>query len=322
MSDDGNNLQKTIPDKDTKAIADSNKVIELRRRTGLGIMVCKIALVECRGDIDKAVEHLRIQGKANASARATKQAAEGVVLIRADLETGSHSMLEVNCETDFVGKSDDFIEFSECVAQTILMYQPKDMEALNDCLFGSINSQEASQLTVEEARCALMTKVRENIVIRRFILARGIDAEYSRVEGYIHHNRIGVLVDIQGGKVPLGKDIAMHISWAAPLYLSIDEVPAEVIAKEREILIKEAEQESANKGKQKPADIIEQMVNGRLKKFYEKYVLLEQPYTRDNSMTVGQYLRKQGARIAAIWHFSLGGSQDQRLDNATMQGQS
>lgn len=265
-------------------------VKELRERTGAGMMECKKTLVETNGDIDAAIELMRKSGMAKADKKADRVAAEGVVAMARSADGKQAVLVEVNCETDFVAKGDDFTGFAEQVAQRALESGADNAEALLQTAFGDGGT------TVEEARKALIAKIGENISVRRV----------SRVESggvvgaYLHGSRIGVLAAIEGGEEDLARDIAMHVAASKPVCVGADEVPAEVIEKEKEIFSAQA----AESGK--PADIIEKMVVGRINKFLKEITLLGQPFVKDPDQTVEKLLSAKGAKITGFVRLEVG----------------
>ncbi|MGH6636039.1 MAG: translation elongation factor Ts [Gammaproteobacteria bacterium] len=274
-------------------------VKELRERTGAGMMECKKALQACAGDLEAAIQHLRKAGLAKAAKRTGKVAAEGVVVMREMGQTVA--MVEVNCETDFVAKGDDFSTFCEAVANVILQKQPADAAALMRLSLGSGESD-----TVEERQQQLAAKIGEKIAVRRFEVrpCKGTPGVYS------HGNRrIGVIVDLEGGDTGLAKEIAMHVAASRPVCVNETEVPPELVEKEKEVLIAQAE----NSGK--PAAIIEKMVQGRLKKFFAEVTLLGQPFVKDPEVSVSQLLKEAGARVHSFTRFEVGEGLEKKAEN-------
>ena len=258
-------------------------VKELRERTGSGMMECKKALTETGGDIEAAVELMRKAGLAKADKKAGRIAAEGMIAA-AISEDGAHAaIVEVNCETDFVAKGDDFVAFSSEIANVVLAKQPADVAALADVPL-------ASGGTVEETRRNLIAKLGENITVRRCAVLNNSD---GKIAAYLHGNRIGVLVAVQGGDEALAKDIAMHVAASKPVALGPDNVSADLIAKEKEIYRAQA----AESGK--PADIVEKMVSGRVNKFLKEVTLLGQPFVKNPDISVEQLLKENGAKVSA-----------------------
>ncbi|MGY6553483.1 MAG: translation elongation factor Ts [Wenzhouxiangella sp.] len=263
------------------------QVKELRERTGAGMMECKKALVETGGDIEAAIEHLRKSGLAKADKKSGRVAAEGAVVQAGD-ETHS-VVVEINCETDFVAKDDNFRGFAEEVATLAL--QAEDIEALSA-------AHMANGQSVEETRQQLVAKLGENIQVRRLAHLKAVDQ--GVVASYIHGGRIGVLVGITGQDVELARDVAMHVAALNPAYRDIADVPAEAMEKEKEILIAQA----ADSGK--PADIIEKMVSGRLRKHLADITLTGQPFVKDGDVTVGQLLKNKGAAVQSFVRLAVG----------------
>ncbi|MBS0336029.1 MAG: elongation factor Ts [Proteobacteria bacterium] len=262
-------------------------VKELREMTGLGMMECKKALQESNGDIGKAEEFLRIRSGAKASKAASRVAAEGVVgvFISADGKLGS--LVEVNCETDFVAKNDDFLAFANALAGLVATANPADAAALAEL---SIDGTK-----VEARRQALVQKIGENISIRRF---QRMEAA-GKLTQYLHGAKIGVLVDFEGPE-DAGKDVAMHIAFSKPRYLKKDDVPAEATAKEREIL-----QARANESG-KPAEIVAKMVEGGINKYLAEISLLGQPFVKDDKQTVEKMLAARKAKLHRYAFFVVG----------------
>lgn len=264
-------------------------VKELREMTGLGMMECKKALTETNGDLKAAEDLLRIKSGAKASKAAGRVAAEGIVgvYISADGKTGA--LIEVNCETDFVAKNDDFIAFSKALAQIVAEGNPADVAALS-------TAKMASGEVVEDARQALVMKLGENISSRRF---QRFQTE-GRLASYLHGAKIGVMVDFSGADEALGKDIAMHIAACKPICVSKEQVPADLLAKEREIYTAQA----AESGK--PANIIEKMVEGRIVKYLAEVTLLDQPFVKNPDETVEKLVASKGAKINGFQMYVVG----------------
>jgi len=277
----------------------ASMVMDLRQRTGLGMMECKKALTEAGGDLAKAEELLRIKSGAKASKAAGRIAAEGVIGLYVAPDAKTAAMVEVNCETDFVAKNDDFRAFAAEIAQVIARDNPADVTALG-------TRSLASGETIEARRTALVQKIGENLSIRRF--ARKVAA--GRIASYVHGNRIGVLVDLTGGEDSLGKDLAMHVAASKPMAVSGEQVPAEVVAKEKAI----AAARAADSGK--PADIVEKMVNGAVAKFLAEVTLLAQPFVKgDGKQTVGQLVKAQGAVVNDFVLFVVGEGIEKKKDD-------
>lgn len=275
-------------------------VRELRERSGVGMMECKKALVECAGDVDAAFEHLRKTGAAKAAKKSGRIAAEGAIAAASTPAGDVVVLVEVNSETDFVAKDENFTQFSRAVANTVLASAPADVAALK-----ALTLAGASE-TVEEARLQLVAKIGENIDIRRFVR---VASAGGRAVQYLHGSRIGVVVDIHAGDETLGRDIAMHIAASRPVCISDAEVPAELIAKEREIYAAQA----AESGK--PAAIVEKMVEGRVKKYLEEVTLLGQPFVKDPNQTVAALLKSAGATVAAFHRLEVGEGIEKKTEN-------
>jgi elongation factor Ts len=263
-------------------------VKELRERTGAGMMECKKALVETQGDIDLAAEHLRKAGAAKADKKSSRVAAEGRVAIRSDEKTGRHVVLEVNSETDFVAKDDNFRAFVDRVADVVLAQRPANVEAL---LQSSVDGK-----TVEDLRLELVTKVGENISVRRFdvIESRGV------VGAYVHGTRIGVLVELEGGDVPLARDLAMQVASLAPRYVAGEDVPKEIVDKEREIIVAQTAEEK------KPPEILAKMVEGKVRKFVDEITLTGQVFVKDDKKRVRDVLSANKAKVKTFRRYEVG----------------
>jgi len=264
-------------------------VKELRERSGAGMMECKKALVENNGDIEAAMEWLRKSGLAKADKKAGRVAAEGRIV--AAQAAGKAVLVEVNCETDFVTKNPDFVKFSDAVADVALKSGAADVNALKAAAYPAGG-------TIEEAAKALVATIGENIQVRR--LAR---VENDGVIGsYVHGGRIGVLVALKGGSEELAKGVAMHVAAMSPQYVKAEDVPAEFLAKEKEIALAAM----SDKEKNKPADILEKIVSGKVNKIVSEVTLVGQPYVLDTNVTVGDALKKEGADVAAVVRLAVG----------------
>ncbi len=262
-------------------------VKELRERTGAGMMECKKALVETDGDLEAAAELLRKKGQAKAEKKAGRIAAEGRVEIAAN---GSEVVvMEVNSETDFVAKDENFTAFARSAASLALSESPADVTTL-------MQASVAGGGTLEETRTTLIAKIGENISVRRFETISAIGS----IGQYRHGERIGVVVDISGGDDELRKDIAMHIAASAPACIAEDNVPAEQLERERRILTEQAEQEG------KPAEIVGKMVEGRLRKYLGEITLVGQSFVKDPDITVGKLLKQKGASVNAFARLEVG----------------
>jgi elongation factor Ts len=267
-------------------------VKELRERTGSGLMECKRALVETAGDVEAAIELMRKQGLVKADKKAGRTAAEGRIGLHVSDDGAVGAVVEVNCETDFVAKADDFIAFVDRVLARAVEERIGEVEPLL-----AASAQAGSEATVDTQRRELVAKIGENINLRRIAL---FEAKGGVVAGYLHGTRIGVLVELAGGDAALARDIAMHIAASKPVAISEENVPAEVIEKEREIFSAQA----AESGK--PADIVEKMVIGRIKKFLAEITLVGQPFVKDPDVTVSKLLAGAGAKVVRFVRFEVG----------------
>jgi elongation factor Ts len=267
-------------------------VKELRERTGAGMMDCKRMLTETNGDMDAAIDLMRKSGAAKADKKAGRIAAEGRVMITLTDDKKEGAIVEVNCETDFVAKDENFISFTNAVAAQCLSDKPADVAALSDLPLDSGES-------IGETRANLVAKIGENIQVRRFQLLAAADAD-AELSFYQHGERIGVAVVLKGGDDALGKDIAMHIAASRPICVSESEVPAEVLEKEKEILIAQAQDSG------KPMEIIEKMIQGRMRKYLAEVTLLGQPFVKDADQTVAQLLKASGAEVVSFIRYEVG----------------
>ncbi|TDF39538.1 elongation factor Ts [Alteromonadaceae bacterium M269] len=260
-------------------------VKELRERTAAGMLDCKKALVEANGDIELAIENMRKNGQAKAAKKAGRIAAEGVVLTR--VVDGTATMMEVNCETDFVARDEGFLNFGNQLLELAAANDINDIEALNDL--------EIDGVSVSDTRTALVTKIGENISPRRVISVKG-----ESLGAYVHGGRIGVIAILTGGDEELAKDIAMHVAASSPQFVKPEDVPADVVEKEKAIQIEIAIQSG------KPAEIAEKMVAGRMKKFTGEVSLTGQPFVKDPSMSVGELLKSKNADVVNFVRFEVG----------------
>ena len=274
--------------------ADSVK--QLRERTGAGMMECKRALVETKGDLDAAAELMRKSGLAKADKKAARVAAEGTVAV--ERSGASAALVEVNSETDFVARSGEFQAFARDLAEAALAHSPADVQALLALASGSGS--------FEDRRRALIAKIGENIAVRRMVRLSAPTALGS----YIHlGSRIGSLVALEGGDQPLALDLAMHVAAVNPAYVDAAQVPAAVIEKEREILADQT------KGEKKPPEIIAKMVEGRLRKFLAEITLLGQPFVKDPETTVEALLKKSKAKVLAFVRYEVGAGIEKKQDD-------
>lgn len=264
-------------------------VKELRDRTGLGMMECKKALVAAEGDIERAIDDLRKSGHAKAAKKADRTAAEGAVGLAVSSDGKTAIMVEVNSETDFVARDDNFLNFVNAVANAVLAAGETDVAKIAEL-------PTAEGATVETARQALVQKIGENIQVRRASL---LTAE-GAIGAYIHGGKIGVLVALKGGDEALGKDVAMHVAASGPMVVSGDQVSPEVLEKEKEII--RAQPDMAGK----PAEIVEKMLGGRISKFLKEVSLVDQPFVKNPDVTVGQLVKEAGAEVSGFIRLVVG----------------
>jgi len=274
----------------------------LRERTGAGMMECKKALVESGGDPDVAAEAMRKSGLAKADKKASRVAAEGVVVIERSADGKSGAIVEINCDTDFVARESDFQGFAALVGKLVLKHKPADLDAL-------LALKSDAGTTVDEQRRVLIAKIGENIGVRRFTVM-----EAPKLLGaYLHGTRIGALVAMKSGDEALAKDIAMHVAAINPARLSASEVPADEVAKEKEIQIEQAKSDPKNKGK--PDAIVVKIVEGRIAKWLNEVTLLGQPFVKDDKQTVGQYLGQAGGEVTAFIRFEVGAGIEKKQED-------
>jgi len=276
-------------------------VKELRERTGAGMMECKNALVETDGDIETAIENMRKSGQAKAAKKAGRIAAEGVIVISFSDDASRAAMVEVNCETDFVGKDDNFTSFADAVAERVLAGGAEDVATLMD-----LPLHEGEDTTVNQAREALITKLGENMNVRRFA---HFQASSGKLVSYRHGVRIGVVLELEGGDEELGKDLAMHIAATNPVCLSGDQMPQELLEKEREIVTAQAKESG------KPDNIVEKMVEGRMSKYLAESTLLGQPFVKDPDTTVEKLLKSRNAKVIQFKRFEVGEGIEKKQEN-------
>ena len=271
-------------------------VKELRERTGLGLLECKKALAESGGDIEKAIEELRKSSGMKAAKKAGRTAADGIVMARVSDDGSYGQVSEVNSETDFVARDENFLNFANAVAGKALAAQETDVVALM-----------AGEL--EQARESLVQKIGENIGVRR---VSELKAEDGVVGAYVHgNNRIAVLVALRGGDQDLARDVAMHVAAVNPQVVSPDDMPQDLIEKEKEIYTAQALEFG------KPAEIIEKMIGGRIKKFLAENSLTEQAFVKDPETTVGKLVRSAGASVTGFIRFEVGeGIEVEKVDFA------
>ena len=274
-------------------------VKELRERSGAGMMECKKALVETDGDIEAAIEAMRKSGQAKADKKAGRVAAEGLISVQVTGDAKAVAIAEINCETDFVAKESAFVDFVDNIGKRVLGDNPESVEALSAMAITDGGA------TIDEARQELISKIGENIAVRRF---ERIDA-VGQISSYKHGVRIAVIVDIENGDDELGKDVAMHIAASKPSCISAQDADQALLDKEREIFIAQA----AESGK--PAEIIEKMVEGRIKKYLKEISLLEQPFVKDPDQTIGQLLKSKGATIHRFVRLEVGEGIEKKVEN-------
>jgi len=274
-------------------------VKELRERTGSGMMECKKALVEANGDIELAIEEMRKAGLAKADKKADRVAAEGIIAVEVSADGKNAIMLEVNSETDFVAKADDFINFVNAVAKKALEAEPADVDALKQM---TLESGE----TVETVRQALVAKIGENIQIRRFTT---LSSDAGVIGFYRHGDRIGTMVQITGGDEELAKDLAMHVAASRPQAVSPAELSQELLDKERDIVATQAKESG------KPDNIVEKMIEGRMAKFVNEISLLGQAFVKDPDLTVEKLVKNAGATVDAFAFYEVGEGIEKAEDN-------
>jgi len=269
----------------------ASQVKELRERTGLGMMECKQALVEAKGDDELAIEILRKRAGAKVEKKAARTAAEGIISIFVNDDRKVAGMVEVNSETDFVAKEEKFQAFAAAVAERVAKAAPADIEALRQQPLRT-----GANETVAKAREALVSTMGENINVRRFVRLQ----TDGHIGSYIHGRRIGVIVELDGGDEGLARDIAMHVAASRPEFVSKGDVPEPLIAKEREIFIAQAKESG------KPDDIIEKMVDGRINKYLNEISLLGQPFVKDPDITVEKLLKGGRAAVKGFYRYEVG----------------
>lgn len=273
-------------------------VKELRERTGSAMMDCKKALTETNGDMEAAIDLMRKNGLAKADKKSDRAAAEGLLLVRQNASKAL--ILEVNCETDFVTKNEDFLQFANDAADIALNSDVTTVEELG--------AQALNGSTVDEVRKGLIAKIGENMNVRRLTVLNATGV----IGGYVHGGRIAAIVEVEGGDEDLAKDVAMHVAAANPVCIDASEVPAELLDRERDIYSAQA----AESGK--PADIVEKMVEGRIRKYLEEVTLEGQAFIKDPDMSVGKLLKSKSAKVKAFVRFELGeGVEITTIDFAT-----
>ena len=277
-------------------------VKELRERTASGMMECKRALVEAEGDMELAIENMRKSGLAKADKKSGRIAAEGIIGVKVSEDGKAVAIVDINCETDFVAKADDFVGFVNSV--TIALLNADNIETEEQLLAMPLEDG----ISVDEMRRGLISKLGENITVRRFERFKATDGGTAC---YLHGSKIGVIVELATPDQELGKDIAMHIAASKPVCVSADQVSADTIAKEKEIFL--AQQEDKIKGK--PADIVEKMIAGRVGKFLAEVTLLGQPFIKDDKMTIAQLVASKGNNAIRFTRFEVGEGIEKKEEN-------
>lgn len=277
-------------------------VRRLRERTGAGMMECKKALVETSGDLDSAAELMRKQGLAKADKKATRVATEGVIATASSADGHVAVLVEVNCETDFVARGEDFTAFARDVAQVALAADPADVAALSAQKLGSGE-------TVDERRRALIAKLGENISVRRFERV----TSPGQLGSYLHGTRIGSLVAVQGGDAALARDLAMHVAASNPRHLDATQVPADDLARERSIRIEQNRNDEKNRNK--PEQVLARIVDGQIAKWLGEITLQGQPFVKDPDVTVGKLLQGAGAQVLRYARLEVGSGIEKKKDD-------
>ncbi len=276
-------------------------VKELRERTGSGMMECKKALVETDGDIEVAIENMRKSGQAKAAKKAGRTAADGIIALKFSDDNKRAVMVEVNCETDFVAKDENFNSFADAVAERALNTSVENVdELLNEPL------HDGEETTVGTAREALVSKIGEHMNVRRF---RRFSTDSGLLVGYRHGVRIGVIVEIEGGDEALGKDVAMHVAATNPICVSEAEVPAEMLEKEREIYKARALESG------KPENIVDKIVDGQIRKYLSEITLLGQKFVKDPDVTVEKLLKGADASVVTFNRYEVGEGIEKKQEN-------
>lgn len=274
-------------------------VKELRERTGAGMMECKKALVEADGDMEGAVEAMRKSGLARADKKSGRVAAEGVIVVHLSDDGRTGAMVEINSETDFVANNQEFVQFADAVAERVLTDAPADLDALL-----SLSLDGGSD--VATATKELVARIGENIEVRRFVRH---EAAGGRLTRYLHGKRIGVLVEYSGDDEQVGRDIAMHVAASRPVAIRADDVPADALERERQLLEEQARESG------KPEDIVQKMVEGRMRKHLAEITLMGQPFVKDPDQTVEQMLKSAGADVHFFQRFEVGEGKEKKSEN-------
>ena len=274
-------------------------VKELRDRTGAGMMECKKALLDSSGDMDKAVEEMRKAGQAKADKKSSRIAAEGVVTLSISDDNSIANIVEINCETDFVAKDENFLKFVKTVSEVSLENYKGSVDDFN-------NSKHPSGKTIEEIRLELVSKVGENVKIRR---VQNIKNDGNYMGHYMHGTKIGVAVVLQKENKELAKDVCMHIAAMKPRALNANDIPQEDLEKEREIFVAQAKESG------KPDDIIQKMVDGKLKKYISEVTLVDQTFVKDNEITISKLLEKHDNSVLSFYRLEVGEGVEKKDEN-------
>ncbi|MEK6770034.1 MAG: translation elongation factor Ts [Pseudomonadota bacterium] len=278
----------------------AQQVKELRERTGLGMMECKAALTEANGDMQSAEDILRMKAGAKVEKKAGRTAADGAIGLHLSADGKLAAMIEINSETDFVAKGDNFVAFAVAVAARLASSNPATLAALS-----ALPLKVGDATTIAQSLEGMVMKLGEKITLRRFVRL----TTAGRLGTYLHGRKIGVLVEVEGGDDDLAKDLAMHIAASRPTCVSKDQVPAELIAKEKEIFAEQAKQSG------KPANIVDKMVEGRVNKFLSEVTLLGQPFVKDPDTTVEKLLKAKNARVLGFTRYEVGEGIEKRADD-------
>ncbi len=276
----------------------ASMVKELREITGAGMMECKKALVETDGNVEVAIENMRKSGAAKAAKKSGRVAADGIIKVAASSDNKTAVLVEINCETDFVAKDESFLAFTDSVVETALANKSADVE--------SLMSVEVNGKLLELSRTELVSKIGENVQVRRVQLIESTD---GTVGFYSHGKNIGVVVSATGADEELIKDLAMHVAAANPEYVSEAQVPVAQLEKEKEILVAQAQ------GSGKPAEIIEKMVGGRIRKYLAEITLKGQPFVKDPDVTIEKLLGAKNADVVEFVRFEVGEGIEKKVDN-------
>ena len=274
-------------------------VKELRDRTGAGMMECKKALLDSSGDMDKAVEEMRKAGQAKADKKSSRIAAEGVITLSISDDNSIANMVEINCETDFVAKDENFLKFVKTISEVSLENYKGSVDDFN-------NSKHPSGKTIEEIRLELVSKVGENVKIRR---VQNIKNDGNYMGHYMHGTKIGVAVVLQKDNEELAKDVCMHIAAMKPRALNANDIPQEDLEKEREIFVAQAKESG------KPDDIIQKMVDGKLKKYISEVTLVDQTFVKDNEITISKLLEKHDNSVLSFYRLEVGEGVEKKDEN-------